>query len=597
MAVPDNTIKKTWDAFSQNNFQGVHIGAKPPGVTQINNQDYHDKHTTQKCSRRNLRGQCKNWVQEGSYQSGKVPIGAYAEIYDGPCGKFRTNYIKYGQGDYKDVANFPPRLLDNVATNCAGGSGLNWNEYPTKNLMKFNDHTTETTDKCFIGQASATYPNTENCFRAAVDYPVFCQMGDYINSVGTCKEQCKGSNSLDQKNNYCNFAYERLCGKTLGDPLKKNNLNAVITSSKNYITEPECVKYCGYADEDSNNMCKEHKKNYCIKHESWPGAAEYCFDYWNKFPNTLQLNQACGDKLVDNTSSENITTGKGCGFLCRGGNSLDVHKGYCNTKRLEYCTTGDNMETRYCYEFCKDNPDLCELYLQNEYCTDKKDKLDLPVGSEGLKYSDYCGCMMDTQFYEDYVNNVFKQFKEGGYDIEGIGNIKTEPECIYPKCKSGSILTSAQANNIKNCGHSCVQIMLNTFNNSEIDGNFLSSQSANCALIHKTDTDPEPPPPVSSIEPPPGSGPASSSAPPASSSAPPASSGPPASSSGPPASSSSPEPPIDDPDADFIEDEIVESERDEINSEQSGIIGGIVVVLLLLAIGIGLAIYFLRKKE
>lgn len=494
-SVPDNTIRKTWDAYGGDNFTGINIGETFPNITNLDGLPYKDVHTEKKCGGGPIqRKRCSKPYWVGNYNSGKVPIGGWAEVWDGSCGSgFLLNDLTYGVGKFSSL---PKTLPDDMATNCAGGSGLGFNKYPTKNhLTRYIDTSATTTDECYFGQGHAYEKNKENCFRAGVHYPTLCQLGDYVDQVPQCKAQCISARSTDSggARNYCHSAYERLCGKMIGDPLKKNAFNDVINSTKNYITEPECQKYCGYANEDSNNICKEKKRNYCLKPESWPDAADYCYDFWQKFPNTLELNQACGDTLIDSGSPNNIKSGKGCGYLCRGGvnGTLDVHRGYCQTKRLEYCTKDNNIEEGYCYEFCKDNPDLCELYLQNEYCVDKKDKLDLPVGNSGRKYSDYCGCMMDTQFYEDYVHDVFKEFKEGGYEIQGISNIRTEPECIYPKCKSGAILTSAQAQNKNNCGASCIQVMLNKFNASSLTGDFLANQSAQCAQITKSQVEHE----------------------------------------------------------------------------------------------------------
>lgn len=499
VAVPENTIRPSWDAYSGKNFTGFNLGTifgpKPLGITTLDGKAYEDtkyNFTKKECTGNTKLAQkvCNNFFMKGNYSSGRVPLGAWAEIHDGSCGDsgFVLNDIVYGKGDWSNQTIFPRKLPDEIATDCSGGSALGQDEYPTKPFStQFTSNNSAQTDKCFIGSTDAYRENHENCLIGGVQYPVFCQMGDYAGTVNACKEQCNNSESTDNQNNYCNWSLDRLCGKQIGDPIKKNALNETLASDKNWIKEDVCRSYCGPAGAKSGDMsalCKTHKRNYCINTENWPSASTYCYDYWKNNRNTMDINQACNSKLLNAASPENITTNVGCGYLCRG-EGLDVDPEYCTSKRQEFCTSDiANMETNYCFNFCKDNPDLCESYL-DQYCKDKQDRLDEFVGTQGKKYSDYCGCMLGTQFYEDYKNSVFDQFKQGGYTIEGIANIRSEPECIYPKCKSGSILTSDQRANIKNCGTSCVQVMLNNFEDSTVTGDFLASQSARCINIQK----------------------------------------------------------------------------------------------------------------
>jgi len=479
--VPTGTIRKTWDAYQNSNWTGDNLGekydtSKLDGIPIKANLEKRDR-------RPNLPNHGDYWV--GRYSSGKVPIGAWADIYDLSCNSGTLlNSLYYG-GPKANDSSFPQRIDDDIATNCAGGSELSWNSwipYPKTNLPIKHDQTqSETSTGCFVGEKNATHHDKEDCFVGGVHYPSFCQLGDYVTTNLRCKNQCAGIKSTD-KANYCTYAKDRLCGKRVGDPLKKNPWNKVVGSTKNYITEGVCEDYCGSPGQQGSAICQKHKKDYCTDPTTWPDAAEYCSSYWKANPNDLEMTKVCGSKLLDPSSPENITTGKGCGYLCRGG-SLDVHDNMCKTKRLEFCTADPlQMETEYCYQFCKDNPDLCESFLNN-YCKDKGDLLGQAIPGGKRKYSDYCGCMMGTQFYEDYVKNVFDQFDEAGYNIQGASNIKTSPECIFPKCKGGSILTSAQRSNIKDCGASCIQVMLNKFIDSQVDGDFMAQQSAQCTNI------------------------------------------------------------------------------------------------------------------
>jgi len=480
--VPDGTIRKTWDKYKDSNFR--------TNLSRI----YH---------RANLNGQCLKSTQANTFSSGKVPIGAWVRVHDGGCeNKNVSDNFIYGVGVHSG-SSFPQRLTDDVASNCAGGSALSYEDYPsTVNKRAYNNNGA-TTDKCFIGTSSSRRNDVDNYTQGGVHYPVFCQLGDYVETNQECKNQCnnvvaKDPNSvISEPDNYCNFAKDRLCGKQKGDPLKKNEFDTSIPSEKNWITEKVCRDYCGGPGENKSAVCQRNKREFCNNPNNWPDASNYCFEFWKKNQNNVDMEGVCGDELVDPSSVQNITKNLGCGFLCRG-SGLDVNDNFCTKKRFDFCTkksseTGDynNMETEYCFQFCKDHPDLCENSL-NDYCKDKKELLDtqIPGPRSGRKYSDYCGCMMDTQFYEDYVNNIFSQFKEGGFEVQGAANIKTEPECIFPKCKSGSILTSAQKENISQCGANCLQIMLNNITDTEISGDFMTNQSAKCTNIKKTVTTP-----------------------------------------------------------------------------------------------------------
>lgn len=482
--VPENTIKNIWDQFKDSGYRNTNLA-------KVYNQgflDGTDKKATleKKYKTPNLPNKRPYYV--GQISSAKVPIGGYGQIVRDQCGGRVSNSIYYG-GKGANNSSFPQRMSDFISTECSGGSEYSnvYNEYTktTKNIK--NNNNGDESNQCFIGIPQVEVNDGERCLVGGVHYPSFCQLGDYINTQEKCQDHCKGTRSLDPLKTFCHYAKDRLCGKQVGDQLKKNGFDVILKSDRNYIREPICTDYCGGPGETSSGICKSHKRDYCTRRENWPDAGEYCYDYWKANFNTSEMNDACKDKLELSSSPENITTGKGCGKLCEG-EGLDINESYCNMRRLGYCTANkNNMETNYCFNFCKDHPDLCETYL-NEYCKGKEDKLDQKVGVEGKKVSDYCGCFLGTDYYDKYKDEIFKQFQQGGYKIEGVSNIRSEPECIFPECKSGSILTSDQRNNIPNCGTNCVQVMLNDFNNAQVNGDYLASQSANCTNIVKTET-------------------------------------------------------------------------------------------------------------
>jgi hypothetical protein len=502
-AVPPDTIRNTWDFYDSTDWNGTNFG-KTHGITRITGREYDNLHTQKICE--GIR--CRRGYYKGKFESGKVPIGAYARLYDGRCtSNDITNNIVYGNGAYS-VLN--QKLDDETATNCAGGSALGFDKYPTRpSKYKSSNDNVDLTNQCFFGPKIAHDKDQENCIIAGLQYPIFCQLGDYAGTIDKCKAKCNNIRSTDgSTNGACYYALDRLCGKTIEDNVKKNSLNELIKSDRNWIKDPVCQQYCGGAREQGSALCQKHKADYCRNKNSWPDAAQYCHQFWTFSPNFGDMNEACKSKLSTAASPENITTNNGCGYLCRG-QGLDVNKQWCESRAQDFCTANhNNMETNYCFNFCKDHPDLCEDYLQTDFCKGKEGLLDNEVGTTGKLYSDYCGCMMPTKFYNDYKDSVFKQYKDAGYTIEGIASIRTEPECMYPGCKSGSILTSDQRANIGTCGSDCVQIMLNNYDSASINADLIAQQSAQCARIMPvapggtSEPPPTSPPPATTAAPP-----------------------------------------------------------------------------------------------
>ncbi len=244
--IPPGTIRTTWDKYMEPGFRG---------------------NLSERFNRANLNGQCLGSIFPNNMSSGKVPIGAWVRVHDGSCvnNSISDSFI-YGSGVHSG-SSFPQRLTDDVALNCAGGSALSYNEYPSA-----------TTDKCFIGTSSLRKQNVDNNTQGGVHYPVFCQLGDYVETVFDCKLQCASNDvaNLDPANdNYCHFAKERLCGKLTGEPLKKNaDATEAILSDRDWIREPICGTFCGGPGAITSKKCYENKHKYCKDPRGWNEASE-----------------------------------------------------------------------------------------------------------------------------------------------------------------------------------------------------------------------------------------------------------------------------------------------------------------------------------
>lgn len=446
VTVPDNTIPKKWDAYSGRDYTGQNIS----DVYNINEigKSYHNKHTKNRCVQHSILGKCKKTVDDGKFSSGKVPLGAWADIYDGNC--FTGTVTNRLMAPFK-------KLDDSAATNCAGGSSDMQNE----NLP----------EDCYTGTTKANNENGENCFASGINYPTFCQLGDYVDTVQACKDQCKGSNSLDNANNYCNFALDRLCGKKKGDPIKRNaSGKQVIDSQQDWITSNICKSYCGGPNEVSSVTCKKHKQSYCSDPLSWPNAYEYCSDFWRSNPNLINwqnMNPACYNKITDATGPENVSTNNGCGKLCQG-EGLDIDNDWCNNMRRDFCWKDENTFTNYCYRFCKDEPDLCAPILSFK-CKDYKDRMDETIGDTGLKYHNFCSCFFDAEFYDNYKNKVYESIRDRGFEVLiSQDNIDlSKPHCFYPTCNQNAVMTEFQRNDIcsDDVNNNCLSNVLKNYSN------------------------------------------------------------------------------------------------------------------------------------
>jgi len=301
-------------------------------------------------------------------------------------------------------------------------------------------------------------------------------MGDYMDSE-VCREHCES--------NDCTHATDRLCRKIRGDPIKKDASGNLVLSDKNYLRDSDiCYDKCGGP---ADPRCKDIKNEVCQKADwatsDW--APDYCREYWTANPDDLAIDKVCGAAL----SSGAVFESKGCGKLCQGG-GLDVSEEYCNQKKADFCLASrDNMFTDQCYDFCASNPDICDNALSGAQgmCAGVRTQADLDAQVPGTVHtmSDWCGCMMPSSFYQDYAKNIDKKFNDFGYSI--LGQVDVSPECMYPQCKQGSVMTSAQHDR-KASGMctDCVQIMLQTLNGSFVDSNIVSDQAAKCSNIKQT---------------------------------------------------------------------------------------------------------------
>lgn len=537
--VPDKTIKRGYDTYKNPNFSGSIIGEKVGGgashgadcghQTRNTNDIYLTDGVQRNGQDREMWcrdyfgaadcGDCDFWPQaqggneakakRGSIVSARVPVGSKLYATSGTAGTNANessvtcdggsnfvNNIGWNFGDYQYSTKMPEKLPDEVATGCAGGANLGRDSY-VKTLNGFqinNTNDNNSSDICYVG-ANMKQPNKITCLNSSVDWPTFCQMGDYISSVPKCTQNCYSvpydDNAIpDNSLKYCQFARERYCSKLTGDPIKRDDDTLqVINSTNDKIAEdPFCVSHCQPAE---SSICQNAKKNVCTRDPAFWTSKDwmpnFCKSFWSKNPDRTSMTKVCKKDLEDSTSSQNVFSGKGCGMLCLGSNGGDIDKSWCDDRRQAYCTSSDkNMLTDKCYDFCSQNPDRCQQYLQGSsgLCTRQgiatQEDMDINIPETRRNYGDFCGCMMNTDFYQKYINDITKQYNEAGYDIKT--QIDLTPECMYPSCKTG-IKTQTQKENIKNCKQ-CVQLVFQNFVGSTIlDSNIANNQASTCGNV------------------------------------------------------------------------------------------------------------------
>ena len=477
--VPNDTIRKTWDPYTSINFGGTNIGkpktSKLPTISKLGGTYKHMK---------NIFVMYPNFHQLKTYSSGRVPIGAWAEVsnnagrrlsllqkFNPPCGTNIVDKMVYGEGDYTGP-QFPEHLTDDVATNCAGGSGLTFNEYPTTKEDNFiNKKDAFTTKQCFYGNRTPPQ-DKDQCLKGGVQYPVFCQLGDYVATNPKCAQQCSGVRPVGAdgapKATYCNYAYDRLCGKLIGDPVKKDKLNALVRSDKNWIKEPVCMNYCGTASDKSSELCQQHKLSYCTTGGPFDeDKTSYCSEFCMANEDLCFVDKSIMDKLCPVNSS--------------------APTALCDKYIQKECSNTTALPSERCFNFCKSNPELCMDTLK-EFCEGKQNRLDEPVdGLPQKKYSDYCGCIQDISEYDKYKTSVIESLISRKLRI-ALGNDNVESNhCIFPNCNENSIKPHLQP-----CKNNCLEQVFKGYNFTD----FNNEHILECDEFDEIVDEPAAPPPI-----------------------------------------------------------------------------------------------------
>jgi hypothetical protein len=541
-----NTLIKADDMVGGGDYFGLKCGHAPKpakDVFQTDNITHRGEHRYLDCDGVAWTANCNNcdMYPYGNMKpdtasvinSVKVPIGQKLTISNGVddnnwnpdkmgCSTNSNDITKIGWnfGDYANTNTWPARVPEAVATGCSGGSSNGQNSFPhttdfkirksfqpeiTNEWLYHPANSNKSLDKndidygCWLGPDIITKSQGKDvCLTGEVDWPTFCQLGDFISTKAECQQQCGNvKEGHEGDKTYCDYGYERLCTKRKGDPLKKHpETGAMIYSDKDWYQSRECNDYCGSPE---SSRCKSLKDSICTRSsKEWltddnlPG---FCQSFWRTHKNSDAMEKVCKAELMNSEGEQNIFSHKGCGKLCDG-ESQDIDDKWCKNIRLEYCLKNDkNMLTNECYDFCKNNPDLCDEYLggQKGMCNrlniKTSEELDKLVDGTKYKFSDWCGCMMTRQFYDEYKEQMYKEFSDLGYSIEE--QVDSLPECMYPKCKGGAIQTSAQEKSIINGAcKSCVQIALMAVTGNAVKSNFATTQDSSCGGIKKTEEPP-----------------------------------------------------------------------------------------------------------
>lgn len=348
-----------------------------------------------------------------------------------------------------------------------------------------------------------------------------CQQSDLIHTDENCSTICSNKkpqcfdNNPDNNNdsNNCCLAYNGYCSRLKGDDkytLTQDPFDNTITypeiigqwEENNIITE-ECVSTCGTASVDPSTVtpeCKANKVRFCSNpNADWNDNSQlaYCKAFWQIPENYdyTDVDKACGTKLLDPNSPENIFEYDGCSKLC-GGGEQDFNSQYCNDKRIQFCSGPNGVFKNTCKYFCQDNPVLCKKLLGDQCQTlienndDIKGILDdnyeitsefydnvlkpwldsYPKDSEGNdldnKVGDICGCFLPEKVYNSFFDIVKDKYNAAGstfaYEKE---NIVQHPECHFKACNGG---LRKPGQGYTDCG-SCIQNMLINLDDTQID--------------------------------------------------------------------------------------------------------------------------------
>lgn len=509
-------------------------------------------------SRSEKLGDCKNrGIADGpaswdsTINSLNVPIGTWLKVFKSQgkdkrdCENTSTEVQRmyWGGGD-SDFEQLGQRVPDNVATGCGSSLGISRGE---KHIDGFNQRggSDILSNFCRIG-VSATSPEFKDNagrYQGGIHYPTFCQLNDYIKENQKCQDLISNVSLRGDQNRqtWAHFAMDRYCGKQgLVDPnitdanvfsRRFSGKGNTITkfANQNMIQTEDCKLYCGGATTSRGNNCQENKRNMCSNPNQWASSPDkvqaYCRNFWIKNFNIDDVNQACGDIIVQ-SNDQNVFAGNGCGFLCSGG--TPVNEKYCNDKKIQFCLQPQvdqdgnpsykNMFTNDCFGFCVQEPERCisnsvdvdgttDLTGLGEFCTNKYDEFKQKFIEELIipKYSsDPDNITPEEQelideeitnfetIYADSIQNFLKEkvgtsgkilsdfcgcllpgtvyrgyvenTKQKYFDAGVSINFTAQnikPECFYPKCKDNSI----PSNKANAEDPDCTQCVSNIFQN------------------------------------------------------------------------------------------------------------------------------------
>jgi len=206
-----------------------------------------------------------------------------------------------------------------------------------------------------------------------------------------------------------------------------------------YITSDECQEQCKNAkvtDDDKDNYCHYALERLCQKKKGDPIK----FD-------------GAGNKSI--LSDKDWITEPICKDYC-GDDCKDYKEEYCSitNNRGEYTKLG----TKFCFDFCKSNPERCKL---KDYCKDKTYQLN-EIDNE-IRIKDYCACMLPDKSYEDYKKATEFLVNSQGFVIDDITKIKNQPECIFPLC-SGNAIRNKNAT----CDGTCLEDLMKNFGDNPV---------------------------------------------------------------------------------------------------------------------------------
>jgi hypothetical protein len=133
---------------------------------------------------------------------------------------------------------------------------------------------------------------------------------------------------------------------------------------------------------------------------------------------------------------------------------------------MEEKCKGEDLKSDICKDYCSNHsPNFCSSELQN-FCKDKYPTDD----NEYSEYKDICACFYPNNFYTTFYDNLAESL-----NIDK-ALLQTEPECLYPDCKSASIKRNTECPEVNIA--QCIQTV-NFDNQGHIIGD-VTFESAEC---------------------------------------------------------------------------------------------------------------------